>query len=379
MKITMLHYHLRPGGITTVIRNAQKALAGRATLRRGRDSRTYATERVLPVEVLADFGYHDDPRTFHRLVRAYLRQLPRTGILHTHNIGLGKNPALSSAVRQLADTGVRILNQVHDFPEDNRPAQLRALRQHRDWQALCYYDLPNVRWATLTSHDADRLAARGIPKEKITVLPNPIDTAFFKRPCRVDARPVIAAYAAEHGYRFDPRKKIILAPVKVMVRKNNAEAVELIKHLPGYQLIISLDASSPRDQAYSAKLKRLVRRAKLPVIIGCGAAFADPLPLFHAAHAILTTSTQEGFGYTFLEGWLAGKLVVGRDLPEVTKDFHAAGVHLDHLYRVPDPVALRRLLARPDTALIAHNRRVVQRQYSLAAYARRLRAIYAQF
>jgi glycosyltransferase involved in cell wall biosynthesis len=380
MRITMLHYHLRPGGVTTVIRNAQKA---------------------LPIEILADFGYDDNPRTFHRRAREYLRRLPRTGLLHTHNIGLGKNPALTYAVRQLADTGMRVLNQVHDFPEDNRPAQLRALRQHRDWQAMCYYDLPNVRWATLTTHDAGRLAARGIPREKITVLPNPIDTGFFTqslsfRACeksplprrsndrdssqaRNDILQTIAAYAAEHGYRFDPRKKILLSPMKVMVRKNNAEAVELIRALPGYQLIISLDASSPRDRQYSEELNRMIRREKLPVIIGCGSAFPDPRPLFHAAHAILTTSTQEGFGYTFLEGWLAGKLVVGRDIPEVTQDFRAAGMRLDHLYRKPDPAALRRLLARPPAARIEHNRRIVQRHYSLAAYARRYRRLLTTF
>jgi len=364
MTITMLHYHLRPGGVTTVIRNAQKALA---------------------IEVLADFGYNERPassraaflREAKKLRHLLTQALKHSTILHTHNISLGKNPALTYAVKLLAETGrVKILNQVHDFPEDNRPAQLHTLRQHPDWQAMCYYDLPNVHWATLTTHDARKLADRGIPPDKITVLPNPIDTEYFTTRNRLDTFPILVAYAAEHGYRFDPRKKILLAPMKVMVRKNNAEAVELIKQLPGYQLVISLDASSPRDRAYSAKLKRKIRREKLPVIIGCGTAYADPRPLFHAAHAILMTSKQEGFGYTFLEGWLTGKMVVGRDIPEVTKDFRAAGLRLDHLYREPDPASLRRLLARPSPSLIAHNRRVVQRHYSLAAYARRLRAIY---
>ena len=41
MKITMLHYHLRPGGVTTVIRNAQRALTPK-----------------YDVEVLADVGYN---------------------------------------------------------------------------------------------------------------------------------------------------------------------------------------------------------------------------------------------------------------------------------------------------------------------------------
>lgn len=359
MTITMLHYHLQPGGVTTVIRNAQRALAGNHKVR-----------------VLADFGYGANPRTFQRRARAYLHRLLRTGILHTHNIGLGKNPALSVAVKRLAETGrVQIINQVHDFPEENRPAQMRVLRQHKNWQAMCYYDLPNVRWATLTTTDADKLAARGIPREKIHVLPNPVDNEFFTQPCGVDARPIIAAYAHEHGYRFDPGKPFLLSPMKVMERKNNAEAVALIAKLRGWQLVISLDAASLRDRAYSDRLKRRIRREKLPVVIGVGEVFKNPLPLFHAAAAILTTSRQEGFGYAFLEGWLCNKLVVGRDIPEVTRDFVAAGMDLRHLYRTPDAAALCRLLARPQRRLIAHNRRVVLRKYSLAAYARRYSAL----
>ncbi len=343
MKITMLHYHLRPGGVTTVIRNAQRALAGRHE-----------------VNVLADFGYDDNPRTFRRRAREYLQRLPRTGIVHTHNIGLGKNPALTYAARLLAESGVPIINQVHDFPEDNRPAQLRALRQHADWQAMCYYDLPNVIWATLTAHDAGKLAARGVPAGKIHLLPNPVDDELFTQP----RRPL----------PLDVPRPFLLSPMKVMERKNNAEAVELIKRLRRYRLVISLDASSARDRAYRDRLKRKIRQEKLPVLIGVGKKLPDPLPLFDAARAILTTSRQEGFGYAFLEGWLRGKLVVGRDLPDVTADFTREGMDLRHLYREFNDEAVERiarLLAHPPRRLIEHNRRVVLEKYSLAAYARR--------
>jgi glycosyltransferase involved in cell wall biosynthesis len=348
----MLHYHLRPGGVTTVIRNAQRALAGN-----------------FDVQVLADFGYDDDPRTFRRRAREYLRRLPRTGIVHTHNAGLGKNPALTYAVKLLAETGrVRIINQVHDFPEDDRPAELRALRRCGNWQAMCYYDLPNVIWATLTTHDAGKLAARGVPAEKIHVLPNPVDNELFTQPRR-PIPPMLKSL-----------RPFLLSPMKVMERKNNAEAVELIKRLRRYRLVISLDASSPRDRRYSDRLKRKIRRERLPVLIGIGKEFADPLPLFDAAHAILTTSRQEGFGYAFLEGWLRGKLVIGRDIPEVTGDFSAAGMDLRHLYSELDDAELERireLLARPPRRLIDHNRNIVLQNYSLAAYARRYEALIA--
>jgi glycosyltransferase involved in cell wall biosynthesis len=377
VKIAMLHYHVRPGGVTTVIRNAQRAL---------RDS--------CEVEVLADFGYNDRPArsrgAFLAESKALAEQLKKrlrgVDVLHTHNIGLGKHPQLTYAVKLLAQrTGIRIINQVHDFPEDNRPAQLRALRYctgKRDdafYRATCYYDAPNVIWATLTTHDAAKLAASPIPSGKIYVLPNPVDDEFFTQPTPSraalrEAERKIAAFARAHRFHFDPRKKLLLSPMKVMARKNNAEAVELVKRLKKHQLVISLDASSASDRAYSERLKRQIRRERLPVVIGVGAEFENPFLLFHLAHAILTTSKVEGFGYTFVEGWLCGKPVLGRDIPEVTRDFVAAGMKMDHLYRELDEEAVRRVgtfLARPPRKLIEHNRKVVLEEYSLHAYARR--------
>ena len=373
----MLHYHLRPGGVTTVIRNAQRALAGK-----------------YQIEVLADFGYDERPA---RNRKAFLAEssvladrlherLRGVDVLHTHNVGLGKHPRLTCAVKLLAERGgIRVVNQVHDFPEDNRPAQLHALRYctgKRDddfWRAMCYYDAPNVLWATLTTHDAEKLAVRGIPPERIRVLPNPVDDEFFAQPApspaeKREVMETLATFARAQRLRFDPRQKFLLSPMKVMVRKNNAEAIELVKRLKEYQLVITLDASSASDHAYSERLKRTIRRERLPVIIGVGKKLKSPLPLFHQAHAILTTSKVEGFGYTFVEGWLCGKPVIGRDIPEVTRDFVAAGMKLQHLYREFDDEAVGRVagfLKRPPRELVEHNRKIVMKEYSLRAYARR--------
>ena len=385
VKIAILHYHLRPGGVATMIRNAQRALAGK-----------------FDVQVLADFGYDERPARSRaaflaesrRLADRLAERLRGVDVLHTHNVGLGKHPRLTCAVKLLAEQRrIKIINQVHDFPEDHRPAQLRALRHctgKRDdafQRALCYYDAPNVIWATLTAHDAEKLAARGVPAKKIHVLPNPVDEEFFGRPAPSNAelrqvKEKLATFAREHRFHFDPRKKLLLSPMKVMVRKNNAEAVELVKRLKKYQLVISLDASSASDRAYSERLKKRIRRERLPVVIGFGAALNNPLPLFHMAHAILTTSEVEGFGYTFVEGWLCHKPVVGRDIPEVTQDFVAAGMKMGHFYREFDKEAVRRVavfLARPPRKLTEENRKIVLREYSLRAYARRYEALLRGF
>jgi glycosyltransferase involved in cell wall biosynthesis len=385
LRLAILHYHLRPGGVTTVIRNAQHALAGQ-----------------FDVTVLADFGYDDRPARSQAeflaganlLANQLRKRLRGVDVLHTHNIGLGKHPRLTYAVQLLARRGkIKIINQVHDFPEDNRPAQLHALRfctgkvDDRFWHEMCYYDAPKVVWATLTTYDAAKLASRGVPSRKIHVFPNPVDDEFFTRPAppRAELQVVkekLAAFAGAHHFRFDPRKKILFSPTKVMVRKNNEEAVEVIRRLEKYQLLISLDASSAADRAYGERLKKRIRRERLPVVIGFGAELEDPLPLFHLAHAILTTSKVEGFGYAFVEGWLCGKPVVGRDIPEVTQDFVTAGMKMNHLYREFDDEAVRRIgsfLARPSRKFIEHNRQVVLTEYSLRAYARRYRKLLASF
>jgi glycosyltransferase involved in cell wall biosynthesis len=377
VKIAILHYHLRPGGVSTVIRNAQRALAGR-----------------FDVQILADFGYNERPArsrvAFLAESRALADHLAKhlrgMEVLHTHNVGLGKHPRLTYAVKLLAERrGIKIINQVHDFPEDHRPAQLRALRYctgKRDdafQRALCYYDAPTMIWAVLTTHDAAKLAAHGVPAKKIHVLPNPVDEEFFGKPAPScaelqEVKEKLAAFARAHRFRFDPRKKLLLSPMKVMGRKNNAEAVELVKQLKKYQLIISLDASSAKDRDYSERLKKKIRRERLPVVIGFGTTLDNPLPLFHLAHAVLTTSKVEGFGYTFVEGWLCHKAVIGRDIPEVTRDFVAAGMKMNHLYQEFDDQAVRRVaafLAQPSRKLIEENRKIVLQEYSLRAYARR--------
>lgn len=389
--LAILHYHLRPGGVTSVIRNEERALRGK-----------------FRVRLLADFDYDESPASsrarFVAEARSLYRKLERAtrgvDFLHTHNVGLGKHPRLTYAVKLLAQTtGIRLLNQVHDFPEKGRPAQLKALRYctgKRDdafRREMCYYDLPNVAWATLTTHDAAQLAERGIPKEKIHVLPNPIDDVMLRGwkssdAMRAQTLEQIAEFSRREKFPFDPQRKILFSPMKVMVRKNNAEAVELVKRLAAirgsepYQLVIGLDAASPRDRRYSERIKARVRRQKLPVVIGAGQAFESPLPLYDVAHAVLTTSTTEGFGYTFVEGWVCGKLVLGRDIPEVTRDLRAEGMKLSHLYGTFDDEAVKqtaKLLRNPSQSLIRHNRRVVLKKYSLAAYAQRFSAVLAKF
>jgi hypothetical protein len=51
------------------------------------------------------------------------------------------------------------------------------------------------------------------------------------------------------------------------------------------------------------------------------------------SRAVLTTSTLEGFGFVFLEPWRTDSFLIGRNIHDVTHDFHKeAGMKFSHLY-----------------------------------------------
>jgi hypothetical protein len=52
----------------------------------------------------------------------------------------------------------------------------------------------------------------------------------------------------------------------------------------------------------------------------------------NSAICVITTSVKEGFGFSFLEPWTAGRTVIGRRIDYVCKDFEEAGVRFDKLY-----------------------------------------------
>ena len=386
LRLAMLHYHLRPGGVTTVIRNAQRALAGK-----------------FDVTVLADFGYDERSARSQaeflagaNLLANQLRQrLSGVDVLHTHNIGLGKHPRLTYAVRLLAHRGrIKIINQVHDFPEDNRPAQLHALRHctgkfdDRFWRGMCYYDASNVVWATLTTHDATKLASRGVPSQKIHVLPNPVDDEFFTRPPPLrpelqEVKKKLAAFARAHRFPFNPRKKLLLSPMKVMVRKNNEEAVELVKRLRE----ISTDHLARRILRHRPRVWRAVEETDSPGAVAGGDRFRGRVgqPVAPFSHGARDPDDIESGG---IRVHVCRRLVMRQagDWPRYSRSHtrFRRGRNED------GPLVSTNLTMRPCAASrhfsphlransIEHNRQVVLKKYSLRAYARRYGKLLASF
>jgi hypothetical protein len=128
---------------------------------------------------------------------------------------------------------------------------------------------------------------------------------------------------------------LVLYPVRGIRRKNLGELL-LLAALSDESTwhAVTLAPQNPAELTVFNRWRDLARELKLRCLFDiCGTGGIEFADAVAACQAIVTTSVAEGFGMAFLENWLAGKPLVGRDLPEVTSDAAAAGLVLDGLYR----------------------------------------------
>ncbi|MEO1496027.1 MAG: HAD family hydrolase [Planctomycetota bacterium] len=435
MHLAILHHHLNRGGVTSVIANHLRALA---TLPDG--------DRPERVVVLYD-GQHDgwpsglpdepavelivtpalaydtddtkaDPAALAGVVRQTLAAAGLSAddtLLHTHNHSLGKNASLPGALKLLAHDGWRMLLQVHDFAEDNRPDNYRHLQQalgheasgeadpHR-LGAVLYPQAPGIHYATLTERDAGVLGDAGVVAERLHALPNPV-AEFGAMPSTAEAKARVFPVLG-----LPPEARLLVYPVRGIRRKNLGEMLLLAAMAPeGTYFAVTLRPKNPVEAASFDRWRDLAERLELPCRFDTGGPVSDGgyeigfQDALAAADAILTTSVAEGFGMVFLEAWLAGKPLIGRDLPEITREFKAAGMtfsglwtelrapeHLDADFGDLTPGQQAAAIARtrrPATPLdlgvarveedIDANTLVVRSAYSTRAIGKRLHAVYA--
>jgi len=227
-------------------------------------------------------------------------------VLHVHNPILAKNRAFLGILKSLQDWGHPLLLQIHDFAEDGRPGAYFS----EAYPANCHY-------AVINSRDYDILLQSGLKRKGLHLIENtvtPLD--IFEEPIG-DTHPV-------------------LYPVRAIRRKNIGEAILVsLFFSENRPLAITLPPNSPEDFPAYEGWQAYVKQHRLPVRFeaGVGKSFPD---LVRNAALILTTSVTEGFGFSFLEPWTAGKLLWGRRLGPICRDFEKNGLCLDHLYDTID-------------------------------------------
>ena len=120
MTLAIVHYHLRTGGVTSVILRTSRALteAGiRHVILVGESPEE--THAGIPIHVIPELGYRKTPADVP--LAPLLRSAAEVAfggppdLWHFHNHSLGKNPSIPAAVADLAASGERLRLQVHDL------------------------------------------------------------------------------------------------------------------------------------------------------------------------------------------------------------------------------------------------------------------------
>lgn len=273
------------------------------------------------IRIVPNLGYSTDTKIkpLDLLKRARGAFGAEPDVWHIHNHCLGKNPSLTQEILSLAMAGQKILLQIHDFAEDGRPDNYSNLGKLKK---RLYPIAPHIHYAALNKRDYSFLMAAGIPEENLHLLPNPVSPLPAPEP---------------DSQKPEPETPLYVYPCRAIRRKNIGELLLWSVVMPNAKFAITLAPQNPDVKPIYAAWVAFAKELNLQVEFDAGA----KLP-FHEmiakADALITTSIAEGFGLAFLEPWLAGKPLVGRNLPEITGDFEAHGLNLSNLYnRLPVP------------------------------------------
>ena len=316
MKIAFIHYHLKTGGVTTVLKRQVEAIHGTY------DTLVLTGDRAaaeLPCQVveIPGLGY-DQPGVSppaadvvaERVLEALNEKWPGgCDVLHVHNPTLAKNRQFLQIIKRLQQAGVNLFLQIHDFAEDGRP----DLYFKENYPADCHYGVINAR-------DANILLGAGLDGTALHHIPNAVQGL------------------AGNGGRCP--KSQILYPVRAIRRKNLGEAILLSMFFNyGQRLAVTQPPNSPADMTSYRDWIDWVRKNDLHVDFEVGKNTDFPL-LVGSSESMVTTSISEGFGLAFLEPWTAGKLLWGRRIADICGDFEGNGIRLDFLYdRLDVPLA----------------------------------------
>ena len=329
MSIALVHYHLRPGGVTRIVERQSKALNTARIPHVILTGSHPQQESGLPVRVIPGLDYsalcshqHARASTLMGEMRASAKEAlgGDPECWHLHNPTLGKNRLFPKLVRILAESEVPLVMHIHDLAEDGRPENYHNLRGEQEIYPLA----PQIHYLTINSRDLALLKNAGIPSQQISQLRNAIG------PTDETSRTPFS----------EATSPLLLYPVRGIRRKNLGEFCLLAALAPEKsRFVLALPPGKSSSCAGYRNWVTIAEKQKLPVqlgAVGVNPPSASGDSSFQAwtraSTHFISTSIAEGFGLTFLEAVAFGRPLVGRDLPEITTDFRDQGIHLPSLY-----------------------------------------------
>ncbi len=340
MRVALVHYHLQNGGVTRIICHVQKALRQRGIRSMVLTGKPPAFQMDGTYRVVPGLQYETDrPKlSAEELVAQMRREATQAlggppDLWHVHNHSLGKSLLLPLALRRMVDEGEHLLFHIHDFAEDGRPANYRAmLRQMADGRGevlagLLYPQGDHLHYAVLNTRDQHYLRAAGLSDQQLHLLPNPVD---------------LGQISGEESTLPPEKPPLWLYPTRAIRRKNLGEFL-LWSALTTEEIWFATTSGpeNPSEQPRYQRWKQVAAELNLPVqfeLVGPNSyGFID---LLRMANVAMTTSVAEGFGMAFLEPWTLGTPVCGRNLGEITGQFIDDGLELSGCYnRLNVPLA----------------------------------------
>lgn len=334
MKLAIVHYHFERGGVTRVVQNAMDALSLHCKedieicLLSGRplNKELFPVSSCIPSLDYSNNFEISDPSDLVQLLeeeaRILLGGVP--DVWHIHNHSLGKNNSMVDVVHLLAQKGVRMLLQIHDYAEDGRPSNYKRIIETSSDISKLYPYASNIQYAVLNQRDYQFLNLSGIEESYIHLLPNPVS---------VESQHV----EPWNESMFHPslqNKERVLYPVRMVRRKNIGEMLLLSMLDKKKRLYINtLPPTNPDVMPLYNRWKRVIEDLNIHAILGAAEQFSGTFDqIVDASSGVISTSIAEGFGLGFLEPWLMNKAVSGRNLPEITTDFSEKGILLKNFY-----------------------------------------------
>ena len=282
--------------------------------------------------------YADSERSAEKLrenmtdIMSFIKSFGGRPILHCHNPNLGKNPALSLAVFNLAVEGYPVINHCHDFAED-RPENISLLERiipeisSFGLNQVLYPDFAGYHFIVLNSCDYERIKKKGVSTSRIHLLANPVainESLAHNAGLKKKMSGILS---------FDPNRKLCTYPVRAIRRKNLAEFVLLAAlYADEAHFAVTMAPRNPEEIPQYQHWKLFCQHLNIPVSFEAGEKVAYE-ELICASDFCVTTSIREGFGMAYLEPWMSGTPVIGRELPCIIDDLRRAGLQFPGLYK----------------------------------------------
>ncbi|MCK4467277.1 MAG: hypothetical protein KAU60_02880, partial [Desulfobacterales bacterium] len=163
MKIVLAHYHLKTGGVTTVLRQQIEAIKNDCEILvlTGELPDSPFPADIKHIPGLAYSGRSSKkvftPKKVAESIIKAIHSKWKQGcdILHVHNPLLAKNKNFLKILQELRKRKIRLFLQIHDFAEDGRP--------------LSYFDedeyVPDCHYGVIKSRDYNILLKAGLKKK----------------------------------------------------------------------------------------------------------------------------------------------------------------------------------------------------------------------